>query len=108
LAPTPRRARTPRIAATRALGVVLRLVQYFGATSLWFDELALARAIADRSLVALVTQPLPYTQVAPVGFMAAVKIATRLFGADSLGFRLVPTIAGIAALFLCWRVACRV
>jgi Dolichyl-phosphate-mannose-protein mannosyltransferase len=108
VAATPRPRSDLAIVAILALGVVLHLVQYFGATSLWFDELALARAIADRSLVALVTQPLPYTQVAPVGFMAAVKIATRLFGADSLGFRLVPTIAGIAALLLCWRVAHRV
>lgn len=89
------------------LGIALRLLQYLGQTSLWHDELALARTIAERPLVPLLTQPLERAQVAPVGFVAAVKIATVLLGPEELGFRLVPLLASITALFLFWRIARR-
>lgn len=93
--------------ACLAMGVVLRTVQYGAQASLWLDELALAHTIVVRDLVRLVTEPLAYQQVAPAGFLVLQKIATSALGTGELGFRVVPWLASIAALFVFWRVAIR-
>ncbi|HWZ57889.1 MAG TPA: hypothetical protein VNW46_02845 [Gemmatimonadaceae bacterium] len=51
--------------------------------------------------------PLGYDQIAPLGFIALVKIGTMPFGSSDLGLRVVPFLCGIAALVLFWRVAAR-
>lgn len=61
--------------ACLALGAGLRTVQYSAQTSLWLDELAVSHAIVARDVVRLVTEPLPYRQVAPSGFLALQKAA---------------------------------
>ena len=93
--------------ACLTMGVVLRTVQYGAQASLWLDELALAHTIVVRDLVRLVTEPLAYQQVAPAGFLVLQKIAISALGAGELGFRVVPWLASIAALFVFWRVTMR-
>lgn len=53
-----------------AVGMMLRLWQCLADTSLWFDELSLARNLSERSLRELLTRPLGYEPVAPIGFVA--------------------------------------
>jgi hypothetical protein len=76
--------------------------------SLWFDEISIARNLTERSLGVLLTRPLGYTQIAPVGFMAAEKLATLLIGTSDLALRTFPFLWGIAALLLFPRVAARI
>jgi hypothetical protein len=85
--------------------VALRAWQYLADTSLWFDELSLARNISERSLGVLLREPLGYQQVAPVGFVALTKVSTLLFGSSDMALRLVPFLCGIIALLLFRRLA---
>ena len=95
------------IAALLVLGGVLRTIQYAGQVSLWHDELAIARNINDRGIGDLMTRPLDHRQVAPAGFLVAVKAATGIIGVNELGLRFVPWLAGLLSLPLFWRVAAR-
>ena len=97
--------RHPVVLACLALGIIVRTIQFTAQGSMWLDELAVAHTVVVRDLVRLVTEPLAYRQVAPAGFLALQKIATNITGAGELGFRLVPWLASIAALFVFWRVA---
>lgn len=109
--PGPARRTNPIAIVTSiliAIGVVLRVWQYLAATSLWYDELSIARNMHERSFASLMLQPLGYDQVAPLGFLAPVKISTLLFGDGDQALRLFPLLCGIAALFLFWRLAVRV
>lgn len=90
-----------------ALGGALRTIQYLSRVSLWHDELAIARNIQDRDLRGLTTRPLDHRQVAPVGFLVAVKVATQMLGVNELGLRLLPWLAGTLSLPLFWLVAAR-
>jgi hypothetical protein len=96
------------LAAVLGVGVLLRIVQYLSATSLWYDELALARNIRDHSLVELLFRPLEHLQVAPAGFLAAAKISVHALGMNELGLRAVPWACSILALLLFWRVTSRI
>lgn len=107
----PPRRRDPIAVATVTLigiGIALRVWQYLADTSLWYDELSIARNIHERSLATLMLQPLGYDQVSPLGFLAPVKISTLLFGDSDQAFRLFPFVCGIAGLFLFWRIAARI
>jgi hypothetical protein len=95
------------LTALVAVGLVLRVWQYAANPSLWYDELSIARNLTQLSLRQLVTGPLLYTQVAPVGFIAALKIATMIFGTSDFALRLVPCLCGIAGLLLFRRLAVR-
>jgi hypothetical protein len=99
--------RHPVTLACLALGVILRTIQFAAQNSLWLDELAIAHTVVVRDVVRLVTEPMAYRQVAPAGFLALTKGATAVAGAGELGFRLVPWLASIAALFVLWAVAQR-
>jgi hypothetical protein len=99
--------RHPVAVACLALGVVLRTIQFAAQNSLWLDELAIAHTVVVRDVVRLITEPMAYRQVAPAGFLALTKGATAVAGAGELGFRLVPWLASIAALFVLWAVAQR-
>ncbi|MGD8279320.1 MAG: glycosyltransferase family 39 protein [Gemmatimonadota bacterium] len=103
-----RTKRTPLlVAAALVLGAVLRIVQWSAGTSMWLDELQIARNVRDRALPALLFEPLDYRQMAPPGFLASVKAAVATFGLDERALRLVPLLMGILALLLLWRVAHR-
>lgn len=86
------------------LGVVLRLRAYFFDRSLWLDEAYLALNIMARSF-AMLMGPLDFSQVAPIGFLFAERVAVNLFGASEHALRLFPLLSGIASLFLFWKVA---
>lgn len=89
------------------LGVALRLWQWLADGTLWLDEIALTRNILARSLGELVTQPLAFDQVAPLGFLAAVKLSTLAFGGGERALWLFSLASGIAGLLLFHRLAGR-
>jgi len=86
------------------VGILLRLWPYAAGASLYVDEAALARNILDRNPWQLL-QPLDYAQVAPAGFLLAVKLSTALLGISEYALRLVPLLAGLASVVLFCRVA---
>ena len=91
-----------------SVGGALRLWQYLGHSSLWLDEISLARNFAERSLIPLLAEPLAYHQVAPPGFLWLEKMAADSLGTGELALRLFPFVAGLAALPLFWAVSARV
>ncbi len=80
-----------------AAGFILRLRQYLTGRSLWLDEAMLANNIVSRSFAGL-TQWLDYDQQAPIGFLWLQKTATQIFGDSEYALRLIPLLAGCAAL----------
>jgi len=97
--------RHPVVLACVALGIVVRTIQFAAQSSLWLDELAVAHTVIVRDLVRLVIEPLAYRQVAPAGFLVLQKIAITVAGVGELGFRLIPWVASLVALFVFWRLA---
>ena len=89
-----------------AIGVVLRVWQFAGFTSLWFDEINLARNIAERSYAGLI-RPLDYGQVAPVGFLLAERFFWSLFHSD-WALRVLPLVGAVTSAFLFRALAVRV
>ena len=89
-----------------ATGIALRAWEFFGSPSLTFDEINLVRNVAQRTWVGLL-HPLDYGQVAPPGFLLLERFFWSLFGTD-WSLRLVPFVAGIAALFCFSMLARRV
>jgi hypothetical protein len=85
-------------------GILLRIGQYIANRSLWFDEAMLALNIVERSFGGL-TQPLDYSQGAPVGFLFIQKAAIYILGNRDYVLRLLPIISGIAAMLLIYKVA---
>lgn len=86
------------------LGLLARLAQYLANRSLWLDEAYLALNILQRDFGGLL-QPLADNQIAPPGFLWAVKAATQLFGDGEPALRLVPLLGGLLAILLMYRVA---
>ncbi len=78
-------------------GVALRLRQYLTGRSLWLDEAMLALNIVRRDFAGLL-QPLDDNQGGPVGFLLAEKLVVTLLGNHELTLRLLPLLAGCAAL----------
>lgn len=95
-------------AAVLLAGAALRCWQYFGRASLWLDEVAIAMNAIERPLASLLTKPLGFDQVAPAGFLAAVKLSLELFGDGELALRLFPFLTSLAALPVFAAVARRV
>ncbi len=89
------------------LGAALRLRMYLFDRSLWFDETLISLNILRRPLSGLVP-PLEYHQGAPFGFLALEKAAVLTFGNSEYALRLVPLLAGIAALILLYRLGRRI
>ncbi|MFY9551330.1 MAG: glycosyltransferase family 39 protein [Thermoanaerobaculia bacterium] len=79
-------------------GAALRLWQYFGNTSLWVDEIAVAENVIRTPFCALLSEPLALDQVAPPGFLAALKLATSALGPTEFALRLTPLVCGLASL----------
>ena len=93
------------IALVVFLGIGLRVVQYVANTSLWLDEIALVMGILDSDLVALLTQPLPFDQVAPKGFLLIQKLSVLAFGSSDYVLRLLPFLSSIVGLGAFWRLS---
>jgi 4-amino-4-deoxy-L-arabinose transferase-like glycosyltransferase len=87
-------------------GFVLRLRQYLVNRSLWLDEAMLSDNIVSRSFGGL-TQWLDYDQQAPIGFLWSQKISVLLFGNNEYALRLIPFLAGCAALVLMYALTRR-
>jgi len=83
--------------AALALGGVLRLNRYFDNRSLFQGEAYIASSVIFRNFVAL-ADPLDYYQIAPVGWISAVKLATEVLGISEPVMRLVPLLAGLGSL----------
>jgi hypothetical protein len=86
------------------LGTVLRAAQFVANRSLWRDEAALALNIVNRSYLGL-TQPLDLDQAAPFGFLFLEKLLVQVLGNRDYILRLLPLLAGIAAMVLMYVVA---
>ena len=93
------------IALAALLGIGLRVAQYAANTSLWLDEIGLVKGILDSDLVALVTQPLPFDQVAPKGFLLIQKLCVLAFGSSDYVLRLLPFLSAIVGLGAFWRLS---
>jgi hypothetical protein len=104
-ADTSTRAAHRWIALGLVTGAIFRLLQYLGNRSLWLDEALLAPWILDASLGDIVDP----SRISPVafGFMGAIKALTLLLGESELVLRLVPLVAGLAALLVFHRAAAR-
>jgi uncharacterized membrane protein len=89
--------------AVLAVGLLFRIVHYLGNRSLWLDEAMLARNILDRGPLDLL-RPLAHYQTAPVLVRLLMDAATVLFGPNELALRLVPLLASLASLWLCFRI----
>ena len=81
------------------LGVVARLAQFLANRSYWMDEASIVGCILYLGESGLFG-PLAATQLAPPGFLAGEWGMIHLLGTSRFAFRLIPLLAGIAALFL--------
>jgi hypothetical protein len=88
-----------------AIGTLLRLFHFFNNRSLWEDEVYLSTGIVKLKFWALISQPLPYQQKAPLGYLLASKLCLSGFGNHEMALRLFPLICGIASLFIFLPVA---
>src|SRR5262245_60588048 len=86
-------------------GVLLRFAHLVSGRNLWSDELMLANEVLPRG-VGQLTEPFQSTG-APVGFLVLTRFAIDLLGEADWVLRLVPFVAGCAALILLYRVAVR-
>ncbi len=99
-----------RLALTSVVvaGAALRLWQYAADTSLWIDELALAKGILALDLRHILTSPPLYNQVAPKGFLLAEKLAVMALGPSDYALRLFPLACSLIALLVFARLAARI
>src|SRR5579871_5955715 len=86
------------------LGVACRMLVYFLSFPIWRDEAALALNFVSRDFRGLLNE-LDNFQVAPLLFLWIEKAIYQLAGLSVQGLRLVPLVAGVAALVLFWRLA---
>ena len=103
----PARTRRLVLVLVLAVGAALRLLQYAAGRALWLDEALLSVNVLSRDAAALVLRPLDYAQTAPAGFLLLQKLAASILGTGEYALRLVPLLAGLAALFWFPRVARR-
>lgn len=87
-----------------AAGAILRLWQYLLNRSLWLDEAYLTLNLTHRSFAGLL-KPLDFDQGAPLGFLWLEKSVLRIFGSSEYALRLLPLLAGVASLFLFYKLA---
>jgi hypothetical protein len=87
-----------------AIGVLWRLVRYLLRFPMWDDEAFICLNFLELDYLGL-TRGLHNCQVAPLLFLWGELTSLRLFGASELALRLLPFAAGMASLFLFWRLA---
>ena len=90
---------TAALVVVVALGALARLLQYLAGSSLSGDESFLALNLVSRSYGELFDQ-LDYNQVAPQLLLVVEKLGIDAFGRSEWAVRLVPFLAGLAALAL--------
>ena len=88
------------------VGMGLRLRAYAAVRPLWLDEAMLSLSIAGRSLKELL-RPLAMDQSAPVPFVWAERLVTRVAGVNELALRALPLLGGLLLLIVIWRLAAR-
>lgn len=88
-------------------GIVLRLRQYIFNRSLWLDEATLTLAMMNKPMAELLTPLDNPGQTPPIGFTIIEKFALQVFGYNEFALRLLPLVAGIAALFLFYSLSRR-
>lgn len=81
------------------LGVAVRVVRYLACFPLWQDEQLVVLNIALRDYAGLL-RPLDLHQVAPVGYLLAVKWLTETFGFNEHSLRAVALACGCGGLIL--------
>jgi len=84
-------------------GLFIRILQYLHNHSLSLDEAFLALNIIKRSFLQLMNQPLDYGQIAPVGFLFAVKFLYNIFGSGEPVLRAIPLFASMFSIFLFYK-----
>ncbi|WP_233565070.1 glycosyltransferase family 39 protein [Micromonospora musae] len=87
----------PFAALIIALGVLLRVRQWWFARSFWGDELYVVHNLRDRGYLDLL-EPLAFSQTAPPGWLWLERLSLQLFGASEHSLRLVPLLFGLALL----------
>jgi len=80
------------------IGAIFRLMRWFHWRSLWLDEIMLSYSIIHRGWHELLFKSLAYWQGAPVGFLAAVKTCTIVFGSGERALRLPSLLAALVSL----------
>jgi hypothetical protein len=85
-------------------GAAVRIAVYLQNRSLFLDEANLARNVAERGFAGFF-RPLDYEQFAPPLFLVWTKAHTLLLGNTEYALRLLPLLAGLASLYLFWRLA---
>ncbi|KPJ72549.1 hypothetical protein AMJ52_05960 [candidate division TA06 bacterium DG_78] len=86
------------------VGAILRIAQFLFNRSLTEGEAPIAMNIISHSYSELF-RPLDFIQPAPVGFSIIEKLFVDMFGNSEYVLRLFPFIAGIATLYLFYRIA---
>ena len=87
-------------------GVLLRAIQYFGATSQWLDEILLSTNILRLPMATLVFGRLDMAQSAPIGFLIVEKLLVSVLGSGDAVLRIVPflsSVTGLVAFFVLAR-----
>src|SRR5262245_7265769 len=88
------------------LGVLLRVARWADNRSLWLDEVFLASDREHGSFAGLLLR-LDYREGAGVGFLVLCKALITALGSSEMALRLVPLVAGVAALPLGYFLARR-
>jgi 4-amino-4-deoxy-L-arabinose transferase-like glycosyltransferase len=88
------------------IGFALRLRQYLIFRSFWLDESFVILNLRDRTYAGL-TEPLDYSQIAPIGFLFTEKMIFDLFGASEWSLRLVPLVASLFSIWLVYKISDR-
>ena len=89
------------------VGIALRVMHLSRRGNLWLDEAMLAQSIVDRSPRGLLFSPLDFHQVAPPGFLQALKLSTLLVSPIEIALRLPAMLYSIAGLILFAFIAAR-
>lgn len=89
------------------LGVIARVFRYLLSFPIWGDEAYLCLNVSSRDFLGL-TAELEHNQIAPVLFLWGQKAVYLLLGGSNYAMRLLPLVAGVAALPLFWLLARRV
>src|SRR5690349_8062912 len=86
------------VALACVAGISLRLIQYGANTALWLDEIPLVKGILEPDLWTLLSRPLPFDQVAPMGFLLVQKLAVITLGPSDYVLRLFPFLCAAGAV----------
>ncbi|MCU0354387.1 MAG: hypothetical protein MUD08_11725, partial [Cytophagales bacterium] len=86
-------------------GVAIRLYHYVDNRGLYLDETSVAVNLIEQTFQKLASPPLIYDQQAPVVFWWSQKVIVNILGYSEPALRLLPLLAGVAALG-CFTIFC--